>query len=131
MNIQIRDIPHLAKNERDARISCTLRWTGPRVRAFFKESRMKIAEPTELHRKSEMWATRRFVTGRNPRLSSCGLAVFGCEFVCVVVHFAGLRRARQEQNSIGEGYVLVFVDGVVQGRRLGIKDVLPQGIGSE
>ena len=55
----------------------------------------------------------------------------GCECVCVVVHFAGLRRTGQQENAVREGYVLVLVDGVVQCRRLGVEDVLPKRVGSE
>jgi hypothetical protein len=63
-NVEVRGIPHLAKNERDApnflhatldRIACA---------PFFKERRMKFAEPNRLHRKSGVWGTRSFLEGR-------------------------------------------------------------------
>src|ERR1700688_171827 len=45
-------IPHLAKNERDTRISCTrLQATATRA-AFIKESRMKLANAIKINTKS-------------------------------------------------------------------------------
>jgi hypothetical protein len=38
-----------------ATLHCTLHRTRPRMRSFFKESRMKCAEATKLHRKSGWW----------------------------------------------------------------------------
>jgi cytochrome c553 len=58
MPVEVRGISHLAKNERDTPISCSLRWTMPRVRLSLKERRMKFAEPNNLHRKSGVWGTR-------------------------------------------------------------------------
>src|ERR1700677_2593026 len=42
-----RGIPHLAKNERDTRISCTRFHPAQRVRLSSKESRMKFVSPHE------------------------------------------------------------------------------------
>jgi hypothetical protein len=42
---------------------------------FFKERRMKLAEPTALHRKSGMWGTR--VMGKGERLRFLGFFRFG------------------------------------------------------
>jgi hypothetical protein len=52
-----RGLPHLAKNERDAP---NFLYAAPETTAcapFFKERRMKCAEPTRLYRKSGMWGT--------------------------------------------------------------------------
>src|ERR1700685_1854139 len=51
-------IPHLAKNERDTRISCTRHQATATCAAFIKESRMKFINANKLHRKSGVWATR-------------------------------------------------------------------------
>jgi hypothetical protein len=40
---------------------------GPRVRLSFKERRRKFREPTKLPRKSEVWGTRRWVAGIEPK----------------------------------------------------------------
>jgi hypothetical protein len=62
-SVEICGIPHLAKNERDTpnflhaaldKIACA---------PFFKERRMKFAEPTNLHKKSGIWGTRGSVEG--------------------------------------------------------------------
>src|SRR6202453_52499 len=58
---KVRGIPHLAKNQRDARISCTLLQPSPACAAFIKESRMKCINAIELHRKSGMWGTRQLL----------------------------------------------------------------------
>jgi hypothetical protein len=50
-------IPHLAKNERDARISCTRHQEKATCAAFIEESRMKFINANKLHRKFEMWGT--------------------------------------------------------------------------
>jgi hypothetical protein len=39
--------------------------------------------------------------------------------------------ARQEQNAVSEGYVLIFLNGVVQRLRLGIEDMLSKRIGGK
>jgi hypothetical protein len=49
---RIRGIPHLAKNKRDARISCTLHRARVACAAFIEESRMKFINANKLHRKS-------------------------------------------------------------------------------
>jgi hypothetical protein len=54
-------IPHLAKNERD---TPNFLYAAPATTAcapFYKERRMKFAEPTRLHRKSGIWGTPCFV----------------------------------------------------------------------
>jgi hypothetical protein len=65
LQIERCGIPHLAKNERDApnflyaaldKIACA---------PFFKERRMKCAEPTKFHRKSGMWGTRESLQGQD------------------------------------------------------------------
>jgi hypothetical protein len=43
--------PHLAKNERDTRISCTQPHPAFTYAAFIKESRMKLGGLQKLHRK--------------------------------------------------------------------------------
>src|SRR5271169_6535107 len=45
-------IPHLAKNERDTRISCTRHQATAACAAFIEESRMKLINANRLHRKS-------------------------------------------------------------------------------
>ncbi len=52
-------IPHLAKNERDAPNFLYAALDKTACAPFFKERRMKCAEPTKLNRKSGMWGTRR------------------------------------------------------------------------
>jgi hypothetical protein len=45
-------IPHLAKNERDTRISCTRHQATAACAAFIEESRMEFTDSDKLHRKS-------------------------------------------------------------------------------
>src|ERR1700678_3730285 len=45
-------IPHLAKNERDTRISCTRHQATATCAAFIEESRLKFINANKLHRKS-------------------------------------------------------------------------------
>src|ERR1700677_4892809 len=45
-------IPHLAKNERDTRISCTRHQPAATCAAFIEESRMKFTNANTLHRQS-------------------------------------------------------------------------------
>jgi hypothetical protein len=52
--------PHLAKNERDTPSFLLAALDMTACAPFFKERRMKFAEPTELHRKSGVWGTRLF-----------------------------------------------------------------------
>jgi hypothetical protein len=44
LGVNIPGFPHLAKNERDTRISCTRHQTTATGAAFIEESRMKCAE---------------------------------------------------------------------------------------
>ena len=53
----IRGVPHFAKNERDAPNFLHATLDKAACALFFEERRMKLAEPTELHRKSGMWGT--------------------------------------------------------------------------
>ncbi len=48
---KISGIPHLAKNERDTRISCTGHQATATCAAFIEESRMKSINANELHQK--------------------------------------------------------------------------------
>jgi hypothetical protein len=50
--VNIGGIPHLAKNERDTRISCTRYQETATCAAFIEESRMELIRATKLHRKS-------------------------------------------------------------------------------
>jgi hypothetical protein len=59
LEVKVFEIPHLAKNERDARISCTLLQPSSACAAFIKESRMEFTDLTKPHRKSGVWGTRR------------------------------------------------------------------------
>ncbi len=56
--MKTRGIPHLAKHQRDAPNFLHAALDKTACAPFFKERRMKCAEPTELHRKSGMWGTR-------------------------------------------------------------------------
>src|SRR5271155_277085 len=56
--IKVFGIPHLAKNERDTRISCTRHQERARCAAFIEESRIKLVFVTKLHRKSGDMPTR-------------------------------------------------------------------------
>jgi hypothetical protein len=56
--VNICGIPHLAKNERDARISSTRHQTTATCAAFIEESRMNFIIANKLHRKSGVWGTR-------------------------------------------------------------------------
>ena len=57
-NVEIRGIPHLAKSERDAPNFLHTALDMTACAPFFKERRLKCAEPNKLHRKSGMWDTR-------------------------------------------------------------------------
>jgi hypothetical protein len=61
MQVEDRGIPHLAKNKRDAPnfLHAALETTARAP--FFKERRLKLAEPTKPLRKSGMWGTLGFV----------------------------------------------------------------------
>src|SRR5271168_4476201 len=48
----IGGIPHLAKNERDTRISCTRHQTTAKCAASIEQSRMSLIGTNKLHRKS-------------------------------------------------------------------------------
>ena len=52
---------HLAKNERDTRISCTRRQATAARAAFIEESRMKLINANKLHRKSAGYGAHRFL----------------------------------------------------------------------
>jgi hypothetical protein len=54
----VRGSPPLAKNERDAPNFLRAALDKAACAPFFKERRMKLAEPTNLYRKSGMWGTR-------------------------------------------------------------------------
>src|ERR1700677_3431743 len=56
--IKVCGIPHLAKNERDTRISSTRRQARATCAAFIEESRIKLVNAIKLHRKSGLWGTR-------------------------------------------------------------------------
>jgi len=56
-------IPHLAKKERDTPNFLYAALDRTSCAPLSKERRMKFREPTELHRKSGVWGTRRFVGG--------------------------------------------------------------------
>jgi hypothetical protein len=51
-DVEVRDIPHLAKNERDTQISCTRYQARAACAAFIEESRMKFINANKPHRKS-------------------------------------------------------------------------------
>ena len=66
--VEVRGIPHLAKNERDApefpnatpsRVACA---------AFIKESRMQFIGPTDLHGNPGMWGTLRSAARKRHKL---------------------------------------------------------------
>jgi hypothetical protein len=63
MRLEVRGIPHLAKNERDARISCTWAQETAACAAFIEESRMRCINATKLHRKSGGVGHPSFVVG--------------------------------------------------------------------
>jgi hypothetical protein len=62
--VKVRGLPHLAKNERDAPDFLHAALDTTACAPFFKERRMKSAEPTKLLRKSGMWGTPRFPEGK-------------------------------------------------------------------
>jgi hypothetical protein len=57
-------IPHLAKNERDAPNFLHAALEKTACAPFFKERRVKFAEPTTAHRKSGVWGTRDLLLGK-------------------------------------------------------------------
>jgi hypothetical protein len=61
--VWVRGIPHLAKNERDTPNFLLAVLDKAACAPFFKERRMKFAEPTKLHRKSGIWGTPWFRLG--------------------------------------------------------------------
>jgi hypothetical protein len=63
-----RGIPHLAKNERDTRISCTRPQVTAKCAAFIKESRMKLANAINIDRKSGDMAHPGSVVRTDPSL---------------------------------------------------------------
>jgi len=56
--MKVCGIPHLAKNERDTPNFLYAALDKVACAPFFKERRMKCAEPTKLNRKSGMWGTQ-------------------------------------------------------------------------
>ena len=60
---EVRCIPHLAKNERDAPNFLYAALDRTACAPFIKERRMKFREPTKLHRKSGIWGTRLLLLG--------------------------------------------------------------------
>jgi hypothetical protein len=68
--VNIGGIPHLAKNERDARISCTGRQATATCAAFVEESRIKFINANKLHRKSGGVGHPSFVT--HPAVRNAG-----------------------------------------------------------
>jgi hypothetical protein len=72
--IEVRSIPHFAKNERDTPSFLYATLDNAACAPFFKERRMKLAKPTRLHRKSGIWHPN---VGRRMRSSKAdhGLAV--------------------------------------------------------
>jgi hypothetical protein len=56
--------PHLAKNERDTRISCKRLREATARAAFIMESRMNFINATKVHRKSGDMGHPSFVAGR-------------------------------------------------------------------
>jgi hypothetical protein len=56
-------IPHLAKNERDAPNFLHAALDTTTCAPFFKERRIRCAEPSKVYRKSGVWGTLRFVFG--------------------------------------------------------------------
>ncbi len=58
-------IPHLAKNERDAPNFLHAALDIATCAPFFKERRMKFFGSSKVHRKSGMWATRRFIVRKD------------------------------------------------------------------
>jgi hypothetical protein len=70
-SIEACGIPHLAKNERDAPNFLHANLDKTACAPFFKERRMKFAEPSKPHRKSGVWGTRGWWWGKTfePRFS--------------------------------------------------------------
>jgi hypothetical protein len=62
--VEVRGIPHLAKNERDTPNFLHAAPDMTACAAFIKESRMDFAGAYKLHRKSGIWGTPRFLEGR-------------------------------------------------------------------
>src|ERR1700685_2087233 len=89
LEVEVRGIPHLAKNERDARISCTRHQPTATCAAFIEESRMKFINANKLHRKSggvghpSIFCQER-VRGCDSFIPTL---IFGWDGVCGWVHF--------------------------------------------
>jgi hypothetical protein len=56
-------MPHLAKDQRDAPNFLHAALNKAAFAPFFKKRRMKLAEPTNLHRKSGVWGTHDVADG--------------------------------------------------------------------
>ena len=74
---EICGIPHLAKNERDAPNFLHAAPDKTACAPFFKERRIKFAEPYRRHRKSGMWGTRRLRNPTDPTASSWLVRLLG------------------------------------------------------
>src|ERR1700685_4531570 len=66
-------IPHLAKNERDTRISCTRYQATATCAAFVEESRMKFINANKLRRKSGGMGHPSFAGGPESRSAALQL----------------------------------------------------------
>jgi hypothetical protein len=77
--VNIGGIPHLAKNERDTRISCTRNQATATCAAFIEESGMKFINANKPRRKSGVWGTRPLSgsQGLRKNLSTKGTALAG------------------------------------------------------
>jgi hypothetical protein len=64
LGVQVRGIPHLARNERDAPNFLDAAPDKAASAPFFKEGRMKFRESTKLLRKSGMWGTQGQLQGK-------------------------------------------------------------------
>jgi hypothetical protein len=58
LKVNIRGIPHLAKNQRDAPNFLHAALDTTTCAPFLKERRIRRTEPSKLHRKSGMWGTQ-------------------------------------------------------------------------
>jgi hypothetical protein len=62
-NVEVRCIPHLAKNERDTPNFLREALDRAECVPFIEERRMNFREPTQVLRKSGMWAPFRWLQG--------------------------------------------------------------------
>jgi hypothetical protein len=68
--VEICGAPHLAKNERDTPNFLHVALDKTACAPFFKERRMKSAEPMNLHRKSGIWGTQGLWSGQRAAMAS-------------------------------------------------------------